>query len=136
MKNKTMIRSKVFILFFVGMLSMPFATFAQQQEDDHTDGYEVPELEAPESSGGAVTPLNGNEEVSSGGSLGIQDPRGGSTANNSNGPFIGSTMDDRDPGGNPDVPFDPVMNLVFLCSGLVFAYFISRRQFNRKFLRF
>lgn len=40
----------------------------------------------------------------------------------------GSTTDGRDPGGNPDVPFDPNMNLAFLVAGVGFAYYIFSRK--------
>ncbi len=42
----------------------------------------------------------------------------------------GSVADGRDPGGNPDVPFDPNMNLAFLVTGIGFAYFIFRKKFK------
>jgi hypothetical protein len=36
------------------------------------------------------------------------------------------------PGGNPDVPFDTNMNLIFLGTGIIFAYVVYRRRFKLK----
>jgi hypothetical protein len=35
-----------------------------------------------------------------------------------------------DPGGNPDVPFDSNMNLVFLAAGLVFAFWVGKKRLS------
>ena len=116
---------------FAAMLAFPLSSAAQQQEDDQPETYEVPELEAPEQSN-AGNGLANEETQGSGGSLGIQEEvdgtggRGGSTAGN--GTLGNPTPDDRDPGGNPDVPFDRNMNIAFLIGGVGFAYMIYRRQ--------
>ncbi len=45
-----------------------------------------------------------------------------------------ATVDDRDPAGNPDVPFDENMNLVFLITSLasVFGFVVLRKKFKLK----
>lgn len=43
-----------------------------------------------------------------------------------------STAQRGDPGGNPDVPFDGTMNLIFLIGGLVFALRVAIRKFRLK----
>ncbi len=48
-------------------------------------------------------------------------------------PTAGPTPDATGgPGGNPDVPFDTNMNLMFLGAGIVFAYIAYRRRFKLK----
>lgn len=49
-------------------------------------------------------------------------PRGGSIRS------LGITREGRDPGGNPDVPFDDKMNLAFLAVGLVFAFLVFKKR--------
>jgi hypothetical protein len=46
-------------------------------------------------------------------------PRAGSLRNGGN-----VEADGRTPGGNPDVPFDPMMNVAFLVLGIAFSAFI------------
>lgn len=43
-----------------------------------------------------------------------------------------STAQRGDPGGNPDVPFDSGMNLMFLIGGLLFALRVALRKFRLK----
>ena len=123
-------RNKSLLLCFAALLALPLTGVAQQQEDDQQESYEVPEMEAPEQ-GSAGTGLFNEETEGSGGSLGIQEVdgtggRGGSTAGT--GTLSNPTPDGRDPGGNPDVPFDRNMNIAFLIAGIGFAYMIYRRQ--------
>lgn len=56
-------------------------------------------------------------------------PGGGSLARPAAGPTPDAT---GGPGGNPDVPFDTSMNIMFLASGLVFAYVVYRRRLKLK----
>jgi hypothetical protein len=124
-------RTKAMLICFTAMLALPFTVSAQQQEDDQQETYEVPEMEAPEQSN-TGNGLANEETQGSGGALGIQEVdgtggRGGSTAGGT-GTLGNPTPDNRDPGGNPDVPFDPVMNILFLAGGLVFAYVMYRKQ--------
>ena len=123
-------RNKSLLLCFAALLALPLTGVAQQQEDDQQESYAVPEMEAPEQ-GSAGTGLFNEETEGSGGSLGIQEVdgtggRGGSTAGT--GTLSNPTPDGRDPGGNPDVPFDRNMNIAFLIAGIGFAYMIYRRQ--------
>lgn len=124
-------RNKALLFCFAAMLAFPLSGSAQQQEDDQTETYEVPELEAPEQSN-TGNGLANEETEGAGGSLGIQEVdgtggRGGSTAGGT-GTLGNPTPDGRDPGGNPDVPFDRNMNIAFLIGGIGFAYMIYRRQ--------
>ena len=123
-------RNKSLLLCFAALLALPLTGVAQQQEDDQQESYEVPEMEAPEQ-GSAGTGLFNEETEGSGGSLGIQEVdgtggRGGSTAGT--GTLSNPTPDGRDPGGNPDVPFDRNMNAVFLAGSLVFAAVVFYRR--------
>ncbi len=57
----------------------------------------------------------------------------GSSAGSANRPGGRPTAAQRpDPGGNPDVPFDNNMNLVFLAAGLIFAFWIAKRRLSDK----
>jgi hypothetical protein len=56
-----------------------------------------------------------------------QPNRGGTAARPRPG---GTTLDGPDPGGNPDVPFDPLMNLGFLAVGLAFVVVVLRKKIN------
>lgn len=48
-------------------------------------------------------------------------------------PAAGSTPDATGgPGGNPDVPFDTSMNIMFLAGGVAFAYMVYRRRLKLK----
>jgi hypothetical protein len=44
----------------------------------------------------------------------------------------GPTIDGRDPGGNPDVPFDRNMTLVFLTAAVTFALWVTKKRFSVK----
>jgi hypothetical protein len=56
-------------------------------------------------------------------------PGGGTVARPLSGPTPDAT---GGPGGNPDVPFDTNMNLMFLAGGVVFAYIVYRRRLKLK----
>lgn len=51
-------------------------------------------------------------------------PRGGLRTNGT------VTREGRDPGGNPDVPFDTNMNIGFLTLGISFAVFMLRKRWK------
>jgi hypothetical protein len=51
-------------------------------------------------------------------------PRGGLRTNGT------ITREGRDPGGNPDVPFDSNMNIGFLALGIAFAAFLLRKRWK------
>ncbi len=123
------VRNKTLMLFFAAFLAVPAVGMAQQLEDDQPESYEVPELEVPEASN-AGSGVSGQEEIVSGGGLGIQHPRPSANTGGSD-QLSNPTPDGRDPGGNPDVPFDPVMNTVFLMGSVVFAAVVVYRRRSR-----
>lgn len=56
-----------------------------------------------------------------------------SSANAAARPAAGPTPDATGgPGGNPDVPFDSNMNMLFLMAGIAFAYIMYRRKLKVK----
>lgn len=57
------------------------------------------------------------------------DPATGTAARPNAGPTVDAT---GGPGGNPDVPFDSNMNLVFLAAGVAFAFMVYRRRLKLK----
>ena len=74
----------------------------------------TPTTTTPNASGTAANPLG---------------PGGGSLSR----PLAGPTPDATGgPGGNPDVPFDANMNILFLGVGIFFAYVVYRRRFKLK----
>jgi hypothetical protein len=73
--------------------------------------------------------VNGGNNESTGANIGSTG-RGGIRRTTTSG---GITRENgTNPAGNPDVPFDQNMNIVFLLSGLIFAFFIARRKFILK----
>ncbi len=88
------------------------------------------------SAGSSVGTRDNNNTNAAGGNTGTngntngKDPRlgpgGGTMARG------GATTDGRDPGGNPDVPFDDNMNLLFLAAGLVFAGVVAGKRWKVK----
>ena len=146
---KQRLGSKLVLLFLLAVLCMPVSLLAQEQEDDFPSRQSAsPAQELPSFFNQEIDPTSApgslnmpslnyedeNEEVSSdgfgseelsgsaGGGIRQTNPRGGSPLQNNVGP------DNRDPNGNPDVPFDSNMNLAFLAIGLVFALVVYRRR--------
>ena len=39
-----------------------------------------------------------------------------------------AAVDDIDPPNNPDIPFDTNMNIAFLISGLIFAFWVAKKK--------
>ncbi len=121
------IKSRIAILLLAVVMSAPVLSYAQSDEEAEP---------ATESASG--TGPWGNSAASSVGSrsssatteASATDPRlnPGALARPA-----GATPDATGgPGGNPDVPFDAGMNLMFLAGGLVFAYVVYRRRFKLK----
>ena len=133
---KNLIKSRTAAVLFVAVMLSPAFTFGQsgsRQNDNSND-----EEPAAQSGGSTNSGPWGN---SAGSTIGtrehntekpVTDPRlgpGGGTLGRPAGPTPDAT---GGPGGNPDVPFDTSMNLMFLAGGIVFAYLVYRRTFKLK----
>lgn len=138
-KTTTKISAKTLFsaVVFCCMLSIPAFSQTPDQEEDvvpatqpattnptpglNTNG---PWGNATSTSGSATSRTeDGQTEIASGAA--------GTTSTNGNGPRAGALRtggnveaDGRTPGGNPDVPFDPMMNVAFLVLGIAFSAFI------------
>jgi hypothetical protein len=132
----------VLMLAMVGL--MPVASFAQQEEGDQDEQYSTPSADPSSTTSGLSTNPWGNSTTTETGTTAAgtereenqeagdrpstnatSSARGGTAARPRPG---GTTLDGVDPGGNPDVPFDPWMNLTFLAFGLGFVMFVLRKQ--------
>lgn len=114
---------------------------AQEPEDDQIiDQPTIDQGSTGNSSGTLSTsPWPNNGSSSSSGSQASQSggaSGSGSAARPGTNPALrpvgGGTTLERDPGGNPDVPFDDDMNLGFLVVGLVFAFVVFKKQMENK----
>lgn len=133
-KRRLKLLSGVFFISFA-MLT-PFSAFSQEEPQQQEE-----EQIAPSSIPETTTPVIGSSdpwENSAGSTIGTQD-------NDINSGTVGSTpgtLDNPasrpaqrpgealgpDPPGNPDVPFDDNMNLVFLAAGLTFAFWVAKKK--------
>lgn len=127
-----LIKRGVAVILITAALTSPSVTYGQSQDDGYDD-------EPAASSSTNAGPW----QNSAGATVGTRDngsgavrqavpaigPGGGSL----NRPAAGPTPDATGgPGGNPDVPFDASMNIMFLATGLVFAYVVYRRRLKLK----
>ncbi len=122
-----------FIAFtLAGMLALPLAAHSQEQQDD--DPYQDDEqMEVPTTTGpwqnsdgaaiGSTSPVN-STVISTGTGSGASSPNKNAPRLGRGGGALGRgpVTTAGGPGGNPDVPFDENMNLIFLAGGLIFAY--------------
>ncbi len=95
-------------------------------------GQQNPTQEAnPQSNGSNSEDVNSDAEGSGGGVAAPSPGRGGIRRTTTLG---GVTRENgTNPAGNPDeVPFDDNMNLVFLITGLAFAFFVMRKRMMTK----
>lgn len=138
MGSSKFIKNKVTGFVLGGMLMLPAAAFSQEQRQDDqeeqssrtqeerevrvpTTGSSTPWQNSAASSIGTTTNGNANSSTAR------QPARPGTSARP-----LGASTDGRDPGGNPDVPFDDNMNLGFLAAGIVFALIVARKRFTVK----
>ena len=130
---KKLVRGRFAIMLFAAVALAPAAVSAQNASSN--DFNDEPAAVEPNQGGGPW----GN---SAGSSIGTRDnssterqatdPRlgpGGGTLGRPAGPTPDAT---GGPGGNPDVPFDTSMTLMFLAGGIVFAYVVYRRRLKLK----
>ena len=133
---KKMIKSKIVLVLIATVFLSPSVSFAQgTSRQGHDNDDDQPEVQSVSPNAGPW----GNSAGSTIGSADITpstekpvDPRlgpGGGTLGRPAGPTPDAT---GGPGGNPDVPFDASMNLMFLAAGIVFAFVVYRRKFKLK----
>lgn len=127
-------------LLLVFTLSLPTVVFAQEAQQENDPAYQVEDLTTDPGNytnpGTLSTSPWPNSSTTTNNSGSTNDPTAVSGANARPGataqkPVIGggTTLASRDPGDNPDVPFDDNMNLAFLVVGLVFAYVVYKKRF-------
>ena len=127
MDIKKIITGKVIAIAIAGMLALPSAGYSQERDGDEAD---QPDMELPSTSG------SGPWQNSAGSTIGTRDNGANSTNKPAVDPRLGPgagtlgrpVTDGRGPGGNPDVPFDDNMNLVFLAGGIAFAFIAVRKR--------
>lgn len=131
MDIKKIITGKVIAIAFAGMLALPLAAHSQEREGGEAD---QPDLETPSTTG------SGPWQNSAGSTIGTRDNGANSTTKPAADPRLGPgagtlgrpVTDGRGPGGNPDVPFDDNMNLLFLAGGIAFAFIAVRKKARLK----
>ncbi len=129
--------STAVILMAVALLCTSTASAQQSSGFETEDSYDEPEARQGSGNDGPW----GNSAGSTIGTPDITKPADATPGANPLGPgggtlgrpTAGPTPDATGgPGGNPDVPFDTNMNLIFLGAGIVFAYIVYRRRFKLK----
>lgn len=135
------VTGKMLAVLITVILLCPAAGYSQQEEEE-VDSYDRQDQVVP--ADGIGTPGTSPWENSAGATIGTRDENTGSStaegtrqgnrpgqtpAGAANRPA--STLD-RNPGGNPDVPFDDNMNLAFLAAGVGFAFFVMRKKLKLK----
>lgn len=135
--------TKVLVVLCAAVFMIPAAAFCQEEDAEETLIRERTSVETPalpnsndgiwqnSNSGAGVRDNNNSTNANPANNAGQARPGAAGAAARPN----GSVADGRDPGGNPDVPFDPNMNLAFLVTGVGFAYFIFRRKFKAAVVR-
>ena len=147
-------RKCTIVLIVCGLLSLPGKVFSQEREELESSSSSSREATNPRS--GSNTPSGpwGNSAASNIGTTTIIPSTESSIGSNGSGRGVqgtttgttttggttirlrpGATVDGRDPGGNPDVPFDPNMNLCFLAFGIVFSIWVSRKKLVAKVVK-
>lgn len=126
---KRLIQRKTTIFCFAALFLSPVATMAQ---DDDSEPTETSTGSGPwENSAGSTIGSGGN--ALSEGTARPADPTLSGGSGTAARPAAGPTVDATGgPGGNPDVPFDSNMNLVFLAAGVAFAFMVYRRRLKLK----
>jgi hypothetical protein len=136
-KAKKNVNGRLIAIMIAAIFALPGVAFSQQAEDEQ----QVDETESSTSTGtgpwqnsaGSVIGNSANGSTVSttsstaaeGANKPARDPRLGPNGGSLN---RGAVGDGRDPGGNPDVPFDENMSLVFLAGAIAFAYAVSGKK--------
>jgi len=133
--SKSLKKYAAIVTFF---FCLPLAVFSQEQQQDEQQQFEESPIDVnpvgtstgtlstspwPNSSGSSAQGSNGANSSNAA-------ARPGSNTNPALRPVGGGTTLSRDPGGNPDVPFDDNMNLAFLVVGLVFVFVVFKKRFG------
>jgi hypothetical protein len=138
----SMLKKYTVLAAVCGFVSLPGISFGQIEESSSNATQEAARPSSGSSLWGnsaasgigstSIIPSAGNqrEDVNAAGTVrsinGVEQPRSstGSTIRLRTGP----TTDGRDPGGNPDVPFDTNMNICFLIAGLLFSVWVIKKK--------
>lgn len=131
---KKVIQGKTIAVLITAALFTPLVSAAQdeRQADDYDDQPATQSSTSGPWGNSAGSTIGSAGNAASEGTARPADPRlnSGSAAAR---PAAGPTPDATGgPGGNPDVPFDPYMNLAFLAGGVAFAYVAYRRRLKLK----
>ena len=138
---RTNFTKQVAFIAIVLICIAPVISKAQDQEDQQVINQPTTDPTSTGNSNGTLStsPWPNNGSSSSSGIQATQSGEaGGSGAaarpgtNPAQRPVGGGTTLGRDPGGNPDVPFDDTMNLGFLVVGLVFAFVVFKKRMASK----
>lgn len=134
-KAKKNVNGRMIAIMIAAMFALPAVGFSQEAEDEQqVDETETSTGRGPwQNSAGSVigTSDNGTAVSSAPASSGTAtnrpaaDPRLGPRGGSLN---RGAVGDGRDPGGNPDVPFNENMTLVFLAGAVAFAYGVAKKK--------
>jgi hypothetical protein len=126
---KKVIQNKSIVFCIATVMLAPLCSHAQSDRESVDD---EPAVETSTNSGpwgnSAGSAIGSNGNATTQGTARPNDPNL-SSASSAARPLAGPTPDATGgPGGNPDVPFDTNMNLLFLAGGVAFAYIVYRRR--------
>lgn len=141
---KKSIGIKTVAITVAALMMVPTIGFGQEEQEDgfgsgsssDQQGQSVPAVTGSTSPWGNVTGAEGTTDQQDGtttstGEVRSRDSRANGTAPAGAANRPAGTLD-RDPGGNPDVPFDANMNLAFLAAGVGFAFIVMRKRLKLK----
>ena len=134
-KAKKNVNGRMIAIMIAAMFALPAVGFSQEAEDEQqVDETETSTGRGPwqNSAGSVIGTSDNGTAVSSapvssgtGANRPVTDPRLGPRGGSLN---RGAVGDGRDPGGNPDVPFNENMTLVFLAGAVAFAYGVAKKK--------
>ena len=133
-----MIQSRFAVFVFVCLLLSPLFSGAQTNREADNDDQPVQQSSSNDGPWGNNNPAatigaSTLTEAQQAARPATNDPRQTGGAPGAARPTAGPTPDATGgPGGNPDVPFDASMNILFLFAGVAFAYLVYRKKFRVK----
>jgi hypothetical protein len=131
----SLIKSGTAVILIAAALTSPSASYGQSNQGDSYD--DEPAVQSTSNSGpwqnSAGATIGTRDDNSANGAVRQATPALGPGGGTLGRPAAGPTPDATGgPGGNPDVPFDTSMNIMFLAGGIAFAYAIYRRRLKLK----